>query len=241
MTDNPHTEVIEDRSPEAVDVFLEKTLLRPNPQLEAVAKASEDSGLVPHAISPLQAEFLAMLVRLTGAKRILEIGCLGGYSAVAMAQALPEGGSILTTEIDTRTAEVAQANITNAGFADIIDLRVGPAMDVVLEQVEAKAVFDLIFIDADKVNHRNYLEQAFKLSRVGTLIIADNVIRGGGVLKAKPLGNSIKGVKEMFAYAETLQGVEMTALQTVGIKGHDGMALFRVNSLPVRSSKEEGD
>ncbi|MEM1391052.1 MAG: O-methyltransferase [Pseudomonadota bacterium] len=239
MTDHPQTDAPEDRSPEAVDTFLEGVLLRPNPVLEAVAKASEESGLVPHAVSPLQAEFLAMLVRLTGAKRILEIGCLGGYSAIAMAQALPVGGSILTTEIDTRTAEVAQSNIEHAGFDETIELRVGPAMDVVLGQVEAKTVFDLIFIDADKVNHRNYLEQAFKLSRIGTLIIADNVIRGGGVLKSKPLGNSVKGVQAMFAYASTLEGVEMTALQTVGIKGHDGMALFRVSALPV-TSREKG-
>lgn len=234
MTDTYEPDPVEDRSPEAVDAFLQTALLRPNPVLEAVAAASEAGGLVPHAVSPLQGAFLAMLTRLTGAKRILEIGCLGGYSAVAMAQALPEGGKILTTEIDTRTASIAKANIEEAGFEDVIDLRIGPAMNVVLEQVEAGTVFDLIFIDADKVNHRNYLEQAFKLSRVGTLIIADNVIRGGGVLKAKPLGNSIKGVKAMFDYAATLEGVEMTALQTVGLKGHDGMALFRVSELPVR-------
>lgn len=213
---------------QAVEAYLEDALLREDPVLVKVARASEAAGLVPHAVTPLQAEFLAMLIRLSGAKRVLEIGCLGGYSAIAMARALPEGGRVLTTEIDTRTAQVAEANIIEAGFAEKIDLRIGPAMNVLLEQVEAGVVFDFIFIDADKVNHRNYLEQALKLSRPGTLIIADNIVRYGGVIDAESEENSIRGVRAMFDYARTLEGVEMTALQTVGSKGYDGMALFRV-------------
>ena len=211
-----------------VDAYLEDALLSENSVLDAVAEASESAGLVPHAVTPLQAEFLAMLIKISGAKRVLEIGCLGGYSAIAMAQALPGDGYLLTTEIDTRTAEVAQGNIEGSGVADRIDLRVGPAMDVLLEQVEAGAVFDFVFIDADKVNHRNYLDQALKLSRPGTLIVADNIVRGGAVVDADSRENSVRGVRAMFDYARELEGVQMTALQTVGAKGYDGMALFRV-------------
>lgn len=213
-----------------VDAFLEASLLPPDPVLEAVARASEAAGLVPHAVTPLQAAFLAMMVRMSGARRVLELGCLGGYSAVAMARALPDGGSLLTTEIDTRTAQVAAANIAASGFGDRIDLRLGPALAVLEQQIAENAQFDLIFIDADKVNHKTYLECALALSHSGTVIIADNIVRGGGVLEADSQENSIRGVREMLAFAGSLENVEMTALQTVGAKGHDGMALFRVLS-----------
>lgn len=214
----------------AVDSYLERQLLAQDDGLDAIARASEKAGLVPHAVTPLQAAFLAMMVKLTGAQRVLEIGCLGGYSAVAMARALPDDGYLLTTEIDTRTAEVARANIEAAGFAARIDLRVGPAMDVLVEEVSQGVTYDLVFIDADKVNHRNYLDQALKLSRVGTLIIADNVIREGAVIDAETRENSVRGVRAMFDYARALEGVQMTALQTVGAKGYDGMAMFRVEA-----------
>jgi predicted O-methyltransferase YrrM len=213
-----------------MDAYLEASLLRRDPVLDQVAQRSQQEGLVPHAVTPLQAEFLAMLIRMTGATRALEIGCLGGFSTIAMARAMSNDGYILTTEIDTRTAAVAQANIEASGFSERIDLRVGPAMEVLDHQIEAGAVFDFVFIDADKVNHRNYLERALKLSRPGTVIVADNVVRGGGVLDASSEDNNIRGIREMLAYAQTLEGVEMTALQTVGAKGHDGMALFRVTS-----------
>lgn len=213
---------------EQMDTYLERSLLRPDPVLETIAENSEKEGLVPHAVTPLQAEFLAFLIRITGARRVLEIGCLGGYSAVAMARALPTDGRILTTEIDTRTAKVAQANIDQSGFGDRIDLQVGPAMQVLEREQARGAVFDFVFIDADKVNHKNYLECALTMARRGTVIVADNVVRGGTVLDAGSQDNSIRGVREMLAYAETLDRVEMTALQTVGAKGYDGMALFRV-------------
>lgn len=211
-----------------VDAYLRTTLLREDPVLERIAQASEAAGLVPHAVTALQAEFLAMLIRVSGAESVLEIGCLGGYSAVAMARALPPHGRLLTTEIDTRTADVAQANITASGFGDRITLKVGPALDVVEAQIAAGAVFDFVFIDADKVNHKTYFARALKLSRKGTIIVADNIVRGGAVLNADSQENSVKGVRELLAYASTLEGVEMTALQMVGEKGHDGMALFRV-------------
>lgn len=211
-----------------MDAYLEQSLLRADPVLEQIAEASAAAGLVPHAVSPLQAAFLAMLIRTSGALRVLEIGCLGGYSAVAMARALPDDGYVLTTEIDTRTAEIAAANIEAAGFADRIDLRVGPAMTVLDDQIAAGARFDFIFIDADKVNHKTYLERALQLARAGTLIVADNIVREGAVIDTGNDDNSVRGIRELLAYAETLDGVEMTALQTVGCKGYDGMALFRV-------------
>ena len=210
------------------DAYLSKNLLRDDPVLETIAEASAAAGLVPHAVTALQAEFLAMLIRISGAETVLEIGCLGGYSAVAMARALPAHGRVLTTEIDTRTAQVAQSNIDASGFSDRITLEVGPARDALEAQFAARAKFDFVFIDADKVNHKTYLEYALKLSRPGTIIVADNIVRGGAVLDAHSQGNSVKGVREFLAFASTLEGVEMTALQTVGEKGHDGMALFRV-------------
>ena len=157
---------------EQMDAYLERSFLRPDPVLEAIAENSEKEGLVPHAVTPLQAEFLAFLIRITGARRVLEIGCLGGYSAVAMARALPADGHLLTTEIDTRTAKVAQANIEQSGFGDRIDLQVGPAMQVLEREQARGTAFDLVFIDADKVNHKNYLERALTMARPGTVITA---------------------------------------------------------------------
>lgn len=212
----------------AMDQYLEQNLLQDDPILEKISQASEAAGLVPHAVTPLQAEFLALLIRISGARTVLEIGCLGGYSAVAMARALPEDGQLVTTEIDTRTAGVAEDNITGSGFGDRIDLRVGPAMQVLDDEIAAGRTFDFIFIDADKVNHKNYLERGLKLARTGSIIVADNIVRGGAVLDAGSAENSVKGVRAMMAYAATLEEVDKTALQTVGAKGYDGMAIFRV-------------
>ncbi|MFN3212788.1 MAG: O-methyltransferase [Henriciella sp.] len=212
----------------AIDTYLEENLLRTDPVLEQIAQNSEAAGLVPHAVTPLQAAFLALLIKMSGAKRVLEIGCLGGYSAVAMARALPEGGALITTEIDTRTAAIAQENIDGSGFGDRIDLRTGPAMEVLDAEIAAGRQFDFVFIDADKVNHKNYLERALNLTGSGAVIVADNIIRGGAVIDAESTENSVRGVRAMMAYAGTLDGVDMTALQTVGAKGYDGMAIFRV-------------
>ena len=211
-----------------VDAYFEQNLLQSDPVLEKIAQTSSAHGLVPHAVTRLQAAFLDMLIRMSGAESVLEIGCLGGYSAVAMARALPPSGKVLTTEIDTRTAKVAQANIDESGFGDRIELRVGPAMEVLDAELAAKAIFDFVFIDADKVNHKNYLERALKMSKPGTVIVADNIVRGGAVLDAQSQENSVRGVREMIAFARKLNHVEMTAMQTVGEKGYDGMAIFRV-------------
>ena len=212
----------------AVDAYLGENLLKTDPVLDEIARNSEAAGLVPHAVTPLQAAFLAILIKMHGAKRVLEIGCLGAYSAVAMARALPEDGQLITTEIDTRTAEVAQQNLDGSGFGKKIDLRVGPAMDVLDAEIARGGQVDFVFIDADKGNHRNYLERARKLTGPGAVIVADNIVRGGAVIDAESQENSVKGVRAMMAYAATLESVDMTALQTVGAKGYDGMAIFRV-------------
>lgn len=211
-----------------MDAYLEQNLLTTDPVLEKIARSSAENGLVPHAVTRLQAEFLALLIRISGAESVLEIGCLGGYSAVAMARALPAHGKLLTTEIDTRVAEIAQANIDASGFGDRIELRTGPALSVLEDEIAAGRIYDFVFIDADKVNHKHYLERALKLSRPGSVIVADNIVRGGAVLDAASEENSVQGVRAMLAYAKTLKHVDMSALQTVGEKGYDGMAIFRV-------------
>ena len=211
-----------------MDTYLEQNLLATDPVLDKIARTSAENGLVPHAVTRLQAEFLALLIRISGAKSVLEIGCLGGYSAVAMTRALPANGKLLTTEIDARVAEIAQANIDASGFGDRIELRTRPAMEVLENEIAAGSVFDFVFIDADKVNHKHYLEQALKLSRPGSVIVADNIVRGGAVLDEESDENSVQGVRAMLAYAKTLKHVDMSALQTVGEKGYDGMAIFRV-------------
>lgn len=214
-----------------VDEYIEGHLIGADPVLDLIAQDSEAAGLVPHSVTPLQARFLAMMVSVVDARRVLEVGCLGGYSAVAMARALPESGQLITTEIDTRTAKIAQQNIDRSGFGDRIELKVGPALPTIDAMLEDGDVFDLVFIDADKVNHANYLEAALQLARVGTIIIADNVIRGGAVTDSESQENSVKGVRAMFELAATLKNVEMTALQTVGAKGYDGFAIFRVTEV----------
>ena len=211
-----------------IDAYFEQNFLKPDLILDRIAQASAENGLVPHAVTRLQAAFLAMMIQMSRAKTVLEIGCLGGYSAVAMARALPETGRLLTTEIDTRTAKIAQANIDGSGFGDRVELRVGPAMDVLNQERDAGSIFDFVFIDADKVNHKNYLERALEMSKPGSVIVADNIVRGGAVLDAQSQENSVKGVRDMIAFARTLDHVQMTAMQTVGEKGYDGMAIFRV-------------
>lgn len=211
-----------------MDAYLEQNLLATDPVLDKIARTSAQNGLVPHAVTRLQAEFLALLIRISGAKSVLEIGCLGGYSAVAMARALPAHGKLLTTEIDVRVAEIAQTNIDASGFGDRIELRTRPAMEVLESEIAAGSVFDFVFIDADKVNHKDYLERALKLSRPGSVIVADNIVRGGAVLDEQSDENSVQGVRAMLAFAKTLKHVDMSALQTVGEKGYDGMAIFRV-------------
>jgi predicted O-methyltransferase YrrM len=222
----------------AVDGYIAEHLLTPDPVLDAALAASDADGLPPIAITPNQGKLLELLARIHGAHSILELGTLGGYSTIWLARALPQGGRLVTLERESRYAEVAFANITNAGFAGMVDLRVGPALQTLPELYdEGGGPFDMIFIDADKQNYPGYLEWSLKLSRVGTLIVGDNVVRAGAILDSNAEDPSFEdggiaaGVRRFYELLATEPRVDATAIQTVGAKGHDGFALALVTEL----------
>lgn len=218
----------------AVDDYIVQHLLSPDPSLDAAIAASEAAGLPPIAITPNQGKLLELLARIHNAKSILELGTLGGYSTIWLARSLPEGGRLVTLEREPRYAEVALANIANAGLAETVQLRVGPALETLpAMHSEGAGPFDLIFIDADKQNYPGYLEWSLKLSRVGTLIIGDNVVRGGAILDSGDSsedGGIAAGVRGFYEMLAVEPRVSATAIQTVGAKGHDGFALGLVTS-----------
>jgi predicted O-methyltransferase YrrM len=217
----------------AVDDYIVEHLLAPDPSLDAAVAASEAAGLPPIAITPNQGKLLELLARIHNAKSILELGTLGGYSTIWLARSLPQGGQLVTLEREPRYAEVALANIANAGLADMVQVRVGPALETLPAMHEEGAgPFDLIFIDADKQNYPGYLEWSLKLSRVGTLIIGDNVVRGGAILDSDASVDDgiAAGVRRFYEMLAAEPGVSATAIQTVGAKGHDGFALGLVTA-----------
>jgi predicted O-methyltransferase YrrM len=218
----------------AVDRYINGHLLKEDTVLDAALAASDAAGLPGIAITPNQGKLLALLVRLHGARTILELGTLGAYSTIWLARALPAGGRLVTLEADPRYAEVAAANIANAGLTDVVELRVGPALATLPELfAEGAGPFDLIFIDADKQNYPGYFEWSLKLSRPGTLIIGDNVVRGGAILDPDSgdpqVGNGVgEGIRRFYEMLAAEPRVSATAIQTVGAKGHDGFALALV-------------
>jgi len=212
-----------------VDRYYSDLLAPSDSQLDAVLEASEQASLPPIGVSPLQGKFLQLLVRITGARRVLEIGTLGGYSTLWMARALPAGGRIVTLEFDPHHAEVAQENLRRAGVADRVDLRVGRAIEC-LPKLVTDAPFDLIFIDADKESYAEYLDWSLKLSRPGTTIIADNVVRDGKVADPECDDPRVQGIRRFAARLAAESRLSSTALQTVGIKGYDGFTLAVVLS-----------
>jgi predicted O-methyltransferase YrrM len=210
----------------SVDRYFGELLAPTDEKLESVVKANRKARLPAIDVTPLQGKFLHVLIQMTQAKRVLEIGTLGGYSTIWMARALPKGGRIVSLEFSPRHAEVARANLHCAGLLGRVEIRVGPALES-LPVLKSKGAgpFDLIFIDADKENNPNYLQWALKLSRRGTVIIVDNVVRQGGVVEAKSSEPDIVGTRrclEMMAREPRLSAV---ALQTVGEKGLDGFAM----------------
>jgi predicted O-methyltransferase YrrM len=214
----------------AVDEYLNARLIGADPLLDEARAASLQGGLPDIAVAPNQGKLLHLLARIHGAKNILEIGTLGGYSTIWLARALPRDGSLITLEAEPKHAEVASANIARAGFAEIVDLRLGRAIDTLPRlEAEGRGPFDLVFVDADKASIPDYFTWALKLSRPGTLIIVDNVIRKGAVIEEENPDPNIQGVRrfnEMLA-AETR--VTATCIQTVGAKGYDGFTLALVN------------
>jgi len=213
----------------AVDHYLEGLLVGPDAVLDHALQASSDAQLPAINVSALQGKLLHLLARTRGARAILEIGTLGGYSAIWMARALPADGRLVTLEIDARHAEVARANLARAGLAQRVDVRLGPALQTLagLEQ-QRQGPFDLVFIDADKANIPAYFDWSLKLTRVGSLIVVDNVIRGGAVIDAASADAAIQGVRRFNERVAAERRVSATAIQTVGVKGYDGFALVLV-------------
>jgi predicted O-methyltransferase YrrM len=218
----------------AVDQYINGLLVPGDPVLNAAVEASTAAGLPSIQVSPPQGKLLHLLARMQGAHNILEIGTLGGYSTIWMARALPPGGHLITLEADAKHAGVARANFSRAGLAGMIELRMGPALGT-LPQIaaEGRGPFDLVFIDANKDSMPEYFDWALKLSRRGSVIIADNVIRDGAVIDAASKDPDIQGVRRFNERLAAEPRVSATEIQTVGSKGYDGFALALVTGDPI--------
>ncbi|MFD9466586.1 O-methyltransferase [Streptomyces sp. NPDC060027] len=206
------------------------TLLAPADEtLAAALRDSDAAGLPPINVAPNQGKLLQLLAEIQGARRILEIGTLGGYSTIWLGRALPADGQLITLEYDPRHAEVARANLARAGLDEITEVRVGPALESLPKLAdENPEPFDFVFVDADKVNNPHYIEWAVRLTRPGSVIVLDNVVRDGAVTDGTSTDPSVRGTRaalELIASHPKLNG---TAVQTVGSKGYDGFALARV-------------
>lgn len=214
----------------AIDDYFDNTLVASDPVLDAALEATEGAGLPAINVAPNQGKFLMLLARATGARRILEIGTLGGYSTIWLARGLAPDGRLITIEANPDCAEVARANLARAGIEAQVDVRMGRAQDV-LPGLAAEAPFDLIFIDADKPGTPGYFQWAVKLARRGSLILVDNVVREGAILEEDGDAN-VHGMRRFFELAASDPRVTGTALQTVGAKGHDGFAILLVTTDP---------
>jgi len=213
-----------------VDHYLEERLLPRDSILEQALEANRNAGLPAIDVSPNQGRLLQLFVRMAGAKRILEIGTLGGYSTIWMARALPEDGRLTTLEVVPLHAEVARANIAAAGLEGKVEVRTGDALGqlAALEREQTEP-FDLIFIDADKPNNPNYLRWALRFSRPGTVIVCDNVIRNGEIIREDSPDPRVNGVREFFDLLAGEGAITAAGVQTVGVKGYDGFVLGIVN------------
>jgi predicted O-methyltransferase YrrM len=210
----------------AVDHYIGERLVPSDPALDAALKANAAAGLPAIDVSPVQGKLLHVLALTKGARRILEIGTLGGYSTIWMARALPAGGRLVTLEAEPKHAKVARANLERAGMSQKVEIRVGPATDSLAQLVKKRAApFDLIFIDADKENIPAYIGWALKLAKRGTLMVIDNVVREGAILNAASKDPDIQGVRAMFELLAAEPRLSAAAIQTVGTKTWDGLAL----------------
>ncbi|MDA4135931.1 MAG: O-methyltransferase [Thaumarchaeota archaeon] len=215
----------------AVDRYLTDLLVQPDSALDGALKASVDADLPPINVSPPQGKFLHILAKVSGAKRILEIGTLGGYSTIWLARALPSGGRLISLEIDPAHAAIAAKNIARAGLSKRVHIRLGSAIDTLPKLLsEGLGPFDLIFIDADKPSNPEYFAWALRLSRKGSIIVIDNVVRNGAVVDAKSRDASVMGVRRLNQAMAVEKRVIATTLQTVGSKGYDGFAVALVVS-----------
>jgi predicted O-methyltransferase YrrM len=210
----------------AVDDYITDLLVQPDAALEHVQAAAHAAGLPAISVAPNQGKLLELLARMVGARRVLEIGTLAGYSTIWLARGMAEGGQVVTLELEARHAEVARASFVRAGVSAMIDLRVGRASDSLADlTAERGAPFDLIFIDADKVNIPDYFAAALRLSRVGSVIVVDNVVRDGALVDAASSDPNVVGVRRLHEMLSVEPRVSATTIQTVGSKGYDGLTV----------------
>jgi predicted O-methyltransferase YrrM len=209
----------------SVDEYLTKLLIPADAALAATQRAAEEAGLPAISVSAPQGKFLHLLARIAGARRILEIGTLAGYSTIWLARALPAGGRLVSLEFDPTHAAVAKANVERAGLAAVVDIRVGRAIDA-LPGLEAEERFDFVFIDADKPSTPAYFEWALKLTRKGGIIIVDNVVRSGSVTDTSGTDDNVEGMRRFLGTLAGTASASGTVIQTVGAKGYDGFALI---------------
>lgn len=213
-----------------VDAYVsERLLASADPIFHEILEANATAGLPAIDVSPAQGKLLSLLIRVRGAARVLEIGTLGGYSTVWMAGALPSDGRLISLELSPEHAAVAKANVARAGLAERVEIRVGPALDTlaILEREKA-GPFDFVFIDADKVNNARYVEWALKLSRPGSVIVLDNVVRDGNILDEASEDPNVIGTRAAYEWIRQTPALDATAIQTVGAKGYDGFLLALV-------------
>jgi predicted O-methyltransferase YrrM len=214
----------------AVDDYLSDVLLGTDPVLDATEARADAAGLPSIQVSATQGKQLMLLARAIGARRVLEVGTLGGYSAIWLARGLPADGHLDTCEIDPTHAETARASLAEAGLADRVTVHLGPAADTIARlTAEGVEAYDLAFIDADKQGNADYVRATLALSHPGTLIVVDNVVRNGGVVDPANEDPSVVGTRRLFDYLATEPRLDATAIQTVGHKGYDGFALALVN------------
>jgi predicted O-methyltransferase YrrM len=213
-----------------VDSYFANTLVGSDPALDQALAANSASGLPSIDVSPTQGKLVHLLARMCGARKALEIGTLGGYSTIWLARALPDDGRLITLELNPKNADVAQRNLARADLGDKVEIRTGPALET-LPKIEAEGLgpFDFVFIDADKTSNATYLERALRLSRPGTAIMVDNVVREGEVADAASRSTDVLGVRRMFELMAREPRLSATAIQTVGAKGWDGFALAIVS------------
>lgn len=212
-----------------VDDYFMTKLLPENEHLNSALQANKAAGIPEIDVSPTQGKLLYLLAKMKSAVNILEIGTLGGYSSICLAQALPQAGKVVTLEINEDYAKIAKQNIENAGYEQMIEVIVGNALDTLPNLKKAGLLFDFIFIDADKPNNPAYLEWALKLAQAGAVIIADNVVRNGAVTDENSEDERVRGVQEFVDLLKANPRIEATAIQTVGVKGYDGFVLAIVN------------
>jgi predicted O-methyltransferase YrrM len=217
----------------AVDNYLADLFIEQDFALQAALDSSKSAGLPAINVSPAQGKLLHLLARVQGARKVLELGTLGGYSTIWLARALPPDGRLISLEVDPKHAEIARANIARAELASVVEIRVGRATDSMQRLLaESSGPFDLIFIDADKPSYAEYLQWALKLSRAGTLILADNVIRKGAVIDAGSDDENVQGIRKFNEVLAAEKRVTTSVIQTVGSKGYDGLALILVIADP---------